>query len=366
MIDHGTSMMYSVDADPTLELQHEITSDAIAIPARQNEDGDNDSIISDSEDTDSSSNERTQSWSQKDKPWQKSDACSAAGDARQAPMGASDQHRVRESNLSSDASIDVDNDQLPNPEHKDAGVGDDTSTATGTTADMYSLSREGSQGSAREPSISASQERPSGKSDDDVRHQRFELDLEEGNVNGSHPRSPTEKSHQPKLNDTNNLSNELECLDFEEPPSNGYTQDEFEVAIEVYEDEIRQLEKMVRSLKADVTKLTAAASMSTISEGAKKVVALEQCRGCGEERAISSQEDNMYIEMVMKEETLRKKNKKLHKALKSEVQLTRQLSMNLKTAADKITDIGHENDMWKAKYDELAEKVQAEGLINLL
>ncbi|KAL9178783.1 hypothetical protein ACHAXT_003914 [Thalassiosira profunda] len=181
----------------------------------------------------------------------------------------------------------------------------------------------------------------------------------------------------------------VEFMDLKGPAAPFATaRDEYQVMVEEYEEEIQRLEKVNATLTANVVTLTAAAMDSdadgTSSMGQVSVITVERCKSCGNESCSEAEEgsvrsnverrasiggmeitpnemysplnNDIYNDMILTEEhylhqisKLQKNNAKLQKRLDGKKKLVSQLSMNLKTAAEKITEVGKENATLKTK-----------------
>jgi len=140
---------------------------------------------------------------------------------------------------------------------------------------------------------------------------------------------------------------------------------------EEYRNEIEHAREVIANLATDtVASLTSEALQYTHDTKVGQVKQLGNCDAsceinCDDENE-EEYDDEVYIDMLLKEEEMLLKGEKLHKSnrklrrrLKSEIKLSIQLSLNLITAAENITKVSKEKDEWKAKYKAL-EKLYVE------
>ena len=122
----------------------------------------------------------------------------------------------------------------------------------------------------------------------------------------------------------------------------------FEAVIFEYEKETQRLVNLNASLMERVAGLMVEKNV-TASEEAHLTLAAELCKR-GDRGTMFQEDEDIYIDMIMKEEKLQKTIKKLKKKLRVENRLVCQLGLNLKQAADKIEEVSKERDEWKDKY----------------
>jgi len=294
------------------------------------------------------------------------------------------QHQLRRHNYSQgnpthDQKTNNNNDLFAIPERKHED--DDNSTATGNTADINSeLSRSGSREKPSRPKSRVY----------DIRggnFGKFESEEEEdGDGKNSYP---------PTLNNMNNNSkNHVEFMDLKEPaPDASYQEDYENDMMDEYEYEIQRLKKLNANLTANVATLTAAALDDGDNHDNTAVVEVERCQTCRAEHELGSIDENsatrssfnqgknnnrtlsmditpnddytplnndIFNDMILTEEhymhqisKLQKSTHKLQKKLESKKKLVSQLSLNLKTAAEKITQVDKEKEDWQGKFEKL-------------
>ena len=213
---------------------------------------------------------------------------------------------------------DENSDLRPTPENK-AGNGCDNSTATGYTA---KLSDSGSE-----------EKSDSSTGDDDVCINEIPLVLKKKHVSFDESRTIIKEA------------------DLDISAEQDETQQDEDLLVEEYRNEIERSREVIANLATNVAVL--------------------DCGHCEAEFEINSEDDEEYAgevyidlllkeeEMLLKGEKLHQSNRKLRRRLRSEIKLSTQLSLNLKTAAENITKVSKERDEWKAKYKAL-EKLYVE------
>ena len=187
---------------------------------------------------------------------------------------------------------------------------------------------------------------------------------------------PTPTTSHDTMNN-NNANSDIHYMDLKEPaPDAVLTQqqqdEENDALIDEYELEIERLKNLNATLSANVATLTTAALNGGGSSEHVQIVPVEVCQNCAAgheiDESFSSQpgiSNEIYNDMILTEEhymneitKLQKKNNKLDQKLEHKKKLVSQLSLNLKTAAEKISEFGKERDEWKAKYEQLERAKQ--------
>jgi len=165
-------------------------------------------------------------------------------------------------------------------------------------------------------------------------------------------------------NDISN-DNDIQYMDLKEPAQDNVTEtvvqkqeyDAMLVAMDEYELEIERLEQLNATLTANVQTLTSAAldtgggdttTIPSIDDSLTMDLSPNEEYNNQEEDDMILTEDH-YINKISK---LQRQNLKKDKQMEHKKKLVSQLSMNLKTAAEKISEFGRERDEWKAKYEE--------------
>ena len=172
---------------------------------------------------------------------------------------------------------------------------------------------------------------------------------------------------------------------------------DIEAKVDEYEIEIERLENLNATLTANVATLTAAALDGENGSAEQvQIVDVAMCQHCAArsngnddvdhnirrspdiiQRQLSNitpneddtnnyDDDDDEDDMILTEEhyiskisKLQKANNKLDKRLEHKKKLVSQLSLNLKTAAEKISEFGKERDEWKAKYQQLEQATKS-------
>jgi len=174
-------------------------------------------------------------------------------------------------------------------------------------------------------------------------------------------------------NTTNNNNDDIDIqyMDLKEPAQDNITKtvvqkqeyDAMLVAMDEYELEIERLENLNATLTANVQTLTSAAldgggDTSEIDDSLTNRQRSISMDISPNEEYNNQEDDDMiltedhYINKISK---LQRQNVKKDKQMEHKKKLVSQLSMNLKTAAEKISEFGRERDEWKAKYEEAAK-----------
>ena len=208
-----------------------------------------------------------------------------------------------------------------------------------------------------------------------------------------------------QIGDISGGNNDVEfSMDLKEPaPTAPLTKQQKDASVDVeaivdeYENEIERLENLNATLTANVATLTAAAlDGENGSVEQVQIVDVAMCQHCAArsngnddvdhnirrspdiiQRQLSNitpneddtnnyDDDDDEDDMILTEEhyiskisKLQKANNKLDKRLEHKKKLVSQLSLNLKTAAEKISEVGKERDEWKAKYQQLEQATKS-------